>query len=90
MAFSITQSMFGTTESSSAIGILVVRIGKGQCYSTKTYTTFNPINLVEVEHILIIQGKDFRVPIGQGQEAFQATTAWYKSRFYISPKTIGF
>jgi S-formylglutathione hydrolase FrmB len=42
-----TQSMFGTTEDSSAIGILVVRIGEGQCYSTKTYTTFNPINLVE-------------------------------------------
>jgi hypothetical protein len=64
-------------------------LGKDNAIAQKPIP-FNPINLVEVEHILIIQGKDFRVPIGQGQEAFQATTAWYKSRFYISPKTIGF
>jgi len=41
----------------------------------KSYNDFNPINYVDKWNtpILIIQGgKDFRVPIGQGLEAFQA------------------
>lgn len=41
----------------------------------KTYTEFNPIKHVDKWNtpIMIIQGgKDFRVPIGQGLEAFQA------------------
>jgi dipeptidyl aminopeptidase/acylaminoacyl peptidase len=63
MAFS-TQSMFGTTEEVFFSNWdFVAHIGKGQCYSTKTYTTFNPINLVEKWNtpILIIQGgKDFQ------------------------------
>lgn len=41
----------------------------------KSYDVFNPVNYVQNwdTPILIIQGgKDFRVPIGQGLEAFQA------------------
>jgi dipeptidyl aminopeptidase/acylaminoacyl peptidase len=57
-----TQSMFGTTEVSSAIGIWSYW-EKDNAIAQKTYTTFNPINLVEKWNtpILIIQGgKDFR------------------------------
>jgi dipeptidyl aminopeptidase/acylaminoacyl peptidase len=67
-----TQSMFGTTEYSSAIGFGGPYWEKDNAIAQKTYTTFNPINLVEKWNtpILIIQGgKD--VPIGQGQEAFK-------------------
>jgi hypothetical protein len=38
--------MFGTTRSSSATGILVTVLKKDNI-AQKTYTTFNPINLVE-------------------------------------------
>ena len=59
-------------------------------HTQKTYTTFNPINSVEKwnKPILIIQGgKDFRVPIGQGQEAFQAAQLrGIKSRFLYFPE----
>ncbi|MEO8234028.1 MAG: S9 family peptidase [Flavobacterium sp.] len=72
-----TQSMFGTTEE-----VFFNNWDFGGAYWEKdnkiaqqTYTKFNPINYVEKWNtpILIIQGgNDFRVPIGQGQEAFQA------------------
>jgi dipeptidyl aminopeptidase/acylaminoacyl peptidase len=72
-----TQSMFGTTEE-----VFFNRWDFGGAYwekdnaiAQKAYTEFNPINFVNRWNtpILIIQGgKDFRVPIGQSLEAFQA------------------
>jgi dipeptidyl aminopeptidase/acylaminoacyl peptidase len=87
-----TQSMFGTTEE-----VFFANWDFGGAYwekdnamAQKTYTTFNPINLVQKWNtpILIIQGgKDFRVPIGQGLEAFQATQLrGIKSRFLYFPE----
>ncbi|MNE97428.1 Prolyl oligopeptidase family protein [compost metagenome] len=56
----------------------------------KTYSQFNPINNVAKwdTPILIFQGgKDYRVPIGQGQEAFQAAQLLgIKSRFVLLPE----
>nr|WP_314897895.1 S9 family peptidase [uncultured Flavobacterium sp.] len=87
-----TQSMFGTTEE-----VFFCNWDFGGAYwekdnavAQKAYTTFNPINMVEKwnKPILIIQGgKDFRVPIGQGQEAFQAAQLrGVKSRFLYFPE----
>lgn len=70
------KSMYGTTEE-----MWFVNWDNGGAYwdknpsAQKTYTEFNPINLVDKWNtpMLIIQGgKDYRVPIGQGLEAFQA------------------
>lgn len=56
----------------------------------KTYTQFNPIKHVDKWNtpILIIQGgKDFRVPVGQGLEAFQAAQLKrIKSRLVYLPE----
>ncbi len=87
-----TQSMYGTTEE-----VFFSNWDFGGAYwekenttAQKTYTIFNPMNLVEKwnKPILIIQGgKDFRVPIGQGQEAFQAAQLRsIKSRFLYFPE----
>jgi dipeptidyl aminopeptidase/acylaminoacyl peptidase len=87
-----TQSMFGTTEE-----VFFNNWDFGGAYwekdnaaAQKSYTTFNPMTLVEKwnKPILIIQGgKDFRVPIGQGQEAFQAAQLrGIKSRFLYFPE----
>jgi dipeptidyl aminopeptidase/acylaminoacyl peptidase len=69
-----TQSMYGTTEE-----LFFVNNDFGGAYwntpTPKAYGAFNPINKVANwdTPILIIQGgKDYRVPIGQGLEAFQA------------------
>lgn len=71
------QSMYGTTEE-----VFFVNWDLGGPYwekdnaaAQKSYDVFNPVNYVQNwdTPILIIQGgKDFRVPIGQGLEAFQA------------------
>ena len=71
------RSMYGTTEE-----LFFVNWDLGGPYwdkennaAQKAYNEFNPINFVDKwdSPILIIQGgKDFRVPIGQGLEAFQA------------------
>lgn len=71
------ESMYGTTEE-----VFFTDWDLGGPYwdlkneaAQKTYKQFNPKNLVQnwTTPILIIQGgKDYRVPIGQGQEAFQA------------------
>jgi dipeptidyl aminopeptidase/acylaminoacyl peptidase len=87
-----TQSMFGTTEE---VFFNNWDFGgpyweKDNAVAQKTYTTFNPMTMVEKWNtpILIIQGgKDFRVPIGQGQEAFQAAQLrGIKSRFLYFPE----
>jgi len=81
------ESMYGTTEE-----VFFTNFDLGGPYwdqkniaAQKTYTDFNPIKMVSKwdTPILIIQGgKDFRVPIGQGQEAFQAAQLQsIKSRF---------
>ncbi|MEN0003681.1 MAG: S9 family peptidase [Bacteroidota bacterium] len=71
------RSMYGTTEE---LFFVNWDIGgpywdKSNAAAQKSYAEFNPINFVDQwdTPILIIQGgKDFRVPIGQGLEAFQA------------------
>ena len=87
-----TQSMFGTTEE---VFFNYWDFGgayweKDNAIAQKAYTVFNPVNYVEKWNtpILIIQGgKDFRVPIGQGQEAFQAAQLrGIKSRFIYFPE----
>ncbi|WP_029036872.1 S9 family peptidase [Salinimicrobium xinjiangense] len=69
-----TRSMYGTTEE-----LFFVNKDLGGAYwetpTPKAYTEFNPINFVDKwdTPIMIVQGgTDFRVPIGQGLEAFQA------------------
>ena len=85
------QSMYGTTEE-----VFFTNWDSGGPYwekdnavAQKTYSQFNPINYVDKwdTPILIFQGdKDFRVPIGQGQEAFQAAQLrGIKSRFVMFP-----
>jgi dipeptidyl aminopeptidase/acylaminoacyl peptidase len=87
-----TQSMFGTTEE-----VFFNNWDFGGAYwekdnavAQKSYTTFNPINFVDKwnKPILIIQGGlDFRVPIGQAQEAFQAAQLrGIKSRLLYFPE----
>ena len=71
------RSMYGTTEE---LFFVNWDLGgpywdKGNTAAQRSYSEFNPINFVDKwdSPILIIQGgKDFRVPIGQGLEAFQA------------------
>lgn len=69
-----TRSMYGTTEE-----LFFVNKDLGGPYwddaNIKSYTSFNPIENVDKWNtpIFVIQGgKDYRVPIGQGLEAFQA------------------
>jgi dipeptidyl aminopeptidase/acylaminoacyl peptidase len=87
-----TQSMFGTTEE-----VFFNNWDFGGAYwekdnavAQKAYDQFNPINFVDKWNtpILIIQGgKDYRVPIGQAQEAFQAAQLrGIKSRFLYLPE----
>ena len=87
-----TQSMFGTTEE---VFFNYWDFGgayweKDNAIAQKTYTTFNPANFVGKWNtpILIIQGGiDFRVPIGQSQEAFQAAQMLgVKSRLLYFPE----
>lgn len=86
-----TKSMYGTTEE-----VFFNHWDFGGAYwekdnavAQKMYTDFNPIIFVDKWNtpILIIQGgKDYRVPIGQAQEAFQAAQLrGIKSRFLYFP-----
>ncbi|MFD2892047.1 S9 family peptidase [Flavobacterium chuncheonense] len=86
------ESMYGTTEE-----LFFTNWDMGGAYwekenkaAQKTYNEFNPIHLVNNWNtpIFIIQGgKDYRVPIGQGQEAFQAAQLkGIKSRFMLFPE----
>lgn len=85
------ESMYGTTEE-----VFFTNWDSGGAYwekennaAQKTYTSFNPKNLVNNWNtpMLIIQGGiDYRVPIGQAQEAFQAAQLkGIKSRFVLFP-----
>lgn len=85
------KSMYGTTEE-----LFFVNWDLGGPYwdksnaaAQKTYNEFNPINKVAKwdTPILIVQGgKDYRVPIGQGLEAFQAAQLLgVKSRLMYIP-----
>jgi dipeptidyl aminopeptidase/acylaminoacyl peptidase len=87
-----TQSMYGTTEE-----VFFTNWDMGGAYwekekilAQKAYNEFNPINFVNNWNtpIFIIQGaKDYRVPVGQSQEAFQAAQLkGIKSRFMIFPE----
>lgn len=69
-----TRSMYGTTEE-----LFFVNKDMGGPYwkkeNARSYEEYNPVSRVDQWNtpILIIQGgKDYRVPIGQGLEAFQA------------------
>lgn len=86
------ESMYGTTEE-----VFFTNWDSGGPYwekdnaaAQKTYKDFNPIHFVDKwdTPILIYQGgKDYRVPIGQGQEAFQAAQLrGIKSRFVYFPE----
>lgn len=86
------ESMYGTTEE-----VFFNNWDHGGAYwekenadAQKAYTKFNPIKMIDKWNtpILIIQGgKDYRVPIGQGQEAFQAAQLkGIKSRFMLFPE----
>ncbi|MCV9387213.1 S9 family peptidase [Reichenbachiella ulvae] len=85
------RSMYGTTEE-----MFFVNWDLGGPYwekdneaAQRTYDEFNPINFVEKwdTPIMIVQGgKDYRVPIGQGLEAFQAAQLkGIKSRLLYLP-----
>lgn len=84
-----TYSMYGTTEE-----MFFVNFDLGGPYweekNKKSYTDFNPMMHVHKwdTPIFIIQGgKDYRVPEGQGQEAFNAAQLrGIKSRFLYLPE----
>lgn len=86
------QSMYGTTEE-----VFFPNFDTGGAYwdkdnkdAQKAYAEFNPINNVakwDTPILVIHGGKDYRVPIGQGQEAFQAAQLrGIKSRFLYLPE----
>ncbi len=86
------ESMYGTTEE-----VFFTNWDAGGPYwdknnaaAQKTYAEFNPVNLVDnwnTPLLVIHGGKDYRVPIGQGQEAFQAAQLkGIKSRFLYLPE----
>jgi dipeptidyl aminopeptidase/acylaminoacyl peptidase len=86
------KSMYGTTEE-----LFFVNWDLGGAYwekenpvAQKSYTEFNPAELVDKWNtpIMVVQGgKDFRVPIGQGLEAFQAAQLkGLKSRLLYLPE----
>jgi hypothetical protein len=83
------QSMFGTTEevffSNWDFG---GAYWEKQCHCSKTYTTFNPMNLVEKwnKPILIIQGGKTFVYQWDKDKAFQASTTRFKSKISTSQK----
>lgn len=85
------ESMYGTTEE-----VFFPTWDAGGAYwekdnvdAVKTYAAYNPINYVnqwDTPILIIHGGKDYRVPIGQGQEAFQAAQLkGIHSRFVYFP-----
>ncbi|KAA3622810.1 MAG: S9 family peptidase [Bacteroidetes bacterium] len=86
------RSMYGTTEELFFVNwdIGGAYWDKANAAAQKSYNEFNPVNFVDKwdTPIMVIQGgKDFRVPIGQGLEAFQAAQLQgIKSRLLIFPE----
>lgn len=87
-----TRSMYGTTEE-----LFFVNQDMGGSYwdknnaaAQKTHSTFNPIEYVanwDAPMLVIHGGKDYRVPLGQGIQAFQAAKLrGLKSRFLYFPE----
>lgn len=87
-----TRSMYGTTEE-----LFFVNHDMGGAYwdkdntaAQKSYGEFNPINYVDKwdsPMFVIHGGKDYRVPLGQGIQAFQAAKLrGLKSRFLLFPE----
>ena len=88
------KSMYGTTEE-----IFFTNWDAGGAYwetenaaAQKTYSKFDPSNVELVNKwntpmLIYVGGKDYRVPMGQGQEAFQALQLkGIKSRFVYFPE----
>lgn len=85
------QSMYGTTEE-----LFFVNNELGGAYwqdnavTNKSYGQFNPINHIDkwdAPMFVIHGGKDYRVPLGQGIQAFQAAKLrGLKSRFLYFPE----
>ncbi|MFC3096110.1 S9 family peptidase [Alteromonas sediminis] len=86
------RSMYGTTEE-----LFFVNHDMGGAYwdkdnaaASKTYAEFNPIDYVhkwDSPMFVIHGGKDYRVPLGQGIQAFQAAKLrGLKSRFLYFPE----
>ena len=86
------RSMYGTTEE-----LFFVHHDFGGAYwekdnaaASKAYNEFNPINYVDkwdTPMFVIHGGKDYRVPLGQGIQAFQAAKLrGLKSRFMLFPE----
>lgn len=83
------ESWYGTTEE-----LFFANYDLGGPYwdkaNTKAYQDFNPIKYVDkwdTPLLIFHGGKDYRVPIGQGQEAFQAAQLkGIKSRFVFLPE----
>ena len=81
-------SMYGTTEE-----LFFVNKDLGGAYweekASKSYNDFNPINIVtkwDTPMLIIQGGRDYRVPIGQGLEAFQvAQLRGIKSKLLYFP-----
>ena len=86
------KSMYGTTEELFFVNwdLGGAYWDKNNKYAQVSHTIFNPAERVEdwTSPILIIQGgKDYRVPIGQGLEAFQAAQLQgIKSRLLFFPE----
>lgn len=87
-----TRSMYGTTEE-----LFFVNQDLGGAYwekdnqaASKAYGEFNPVNYVDkwdTPMFVIHGGKDYRVPLGQGIQAFQAARLrGLKSRFLYFPE----
>ncbi|MCF2860142.1 S9 family peptidase [Pseudoalteromonas sp. SMS1] len=87
-----TRSMYGTTEE-----LFFVNHDLGGAYwekdnaaASKAYNQFNPVNFVDKwdsPMFVIHGGKDYRVPLGQGIQAFQAAKLrGLKSRFLYFPE----
>ncbi|MCA1763454.1 MAG: prolyl oligopeptidase family serine peptidase [Cryomorphaceae bacterium] len=85
------QSMYGTTEELFFVNWDVggPYWDKSNAKAQKSYTEFNPANFVsnwDTPMLIIQGGKDYRVPIGQGLEAFTAAQQkGIKSRLLYFP-----
>ncbi len=86
------RSMYGTTEEMFFVDYDIggAYWDKDNAAAQKSYTEFNPSNFVgnwDTPMLVIHGGKDYRVPLGQGIQAFQAAKLrGLKSRFLYFPE----